>query len=214
MQKPERQDLASDHFYVNLHRALELFEDPADTQAWCCTNAERKAIANEFIPIENEIDDYYSLSSNSNIDSDIEDDEDEYQNEDEGDDEIDDSEEDIIINDEFITSELNTDFMQSIEEYKENSQSDLSKQADQLYPLDSDWLTYHYSVHENFTPDQCEQQLQQPQDVESSSQTFPPSLTLFSQLPYSVFDYTKSNCESHVQEYPGVHILVLEDLPA
>ncbi|CAH8855737.1 unnamed protein product [Trichobilharzia szidati] len=189
-----------------LHRALELFEDPTDTQAWCCTNAERKAIANEFIPIENEIDDSYSISS----DSDIEDDEDDYQIEDESD-EVDDSEEDIIINDELITSELNTDFIQSIEEeYKENStglsQSDLSKQLgysdliewefanyelltrisdleDQLYPSDNDWLTYHYPVHENFTPDPCEQHLHQSQDVESTAQTFPPSLTLFSQLP-------------------------------
>ncbi|CAH8511819.1 unnamed protein product [Schistosoma turkestanicum] len=55
-----------------LHQALELFEDPIDTQAWCCTNAEEVAIANEFVSHDDnddyDTDDFHCLLDDSKID--------------------------------------------------------------------------------------------------------------------------------------------------
>ncbi|CAH8551958.1 unnamed protein product [Schistosoma intercalatum] len=53
-----------------LHQALELFEDPIDTQAWCCTNAEELAIVNEFVSQDddNVTDDFHYLIGDGEAD--------------------------------------------------------------------------------------------------------------------------------------------------
>ncbi|KAK4470223.1 hypothetical protein MN116_005798, partial [Schistosoma mekongi] len=168
-----------------LHQALELFEDPIDTQAWCCTNAEKVAIANEFISEDDCNDDEMGdfCSTDDNV-FDLGDDGDfnwELSNE--------------LETSNFLQS---SEYNDSVKSYqyrlmKQLGYTDLigwevatyellnriSVLESQLSESNNDWLSYHYPVNDNLMVEQNEQQLQH---IQSASEMIS-SYSHFSQLP-------------------------------
>ncbi|CAH8605483.1 unnamed protein product [Schistosoma rodhaini] len=177
-----------------LHQALELFEDPIDTQAWCCTNAEEVAIVNEFISQ----DDDNTNDDNTNDDN-ITDDF-HYL--------IDDGEVDLDDLNRKISDEFDTNFVQLSDYNKRKSYQDcLMKQLGYTdligwevanYELlsrisllesqltgewNNDWLSYHNHPSVNHNDDNSvvgRNEQQQSQHIESSTSDV---ISSYAQLP-------------------------------
>ncbi|KAH8870420.1 Helicase domino [Schistosoma japonicum] len=169
-----------------LHQALELFEDPVDTQAWCCANAEKVAIVNEFISEDDcnddEMGDFYFVDDNL---FDLGDDGNcnwELSNE-------------LETSSNFLQS---SEYNDSVKSYqyrlmKQLGYTDLigwevatyellnriSVLESQLSESNNDWLSYHYPMNDNLMIEQNEQQLQH---IQSPSEIIS-SFSHFSQLP-------------------------------